>query len=100
MYECKHSNFTYGNFRIFCKVCFFLIMGSSGGEGLSQLYLELVDAYQKRFLPQNGQAAIFKYSPIWKKMRKSFKILSSSFAKGRCIRWKRNPNFLMKKELK
>ena len=29
-------------------------MGSSNGEGLSQLYSELVDAYKKRFIPQNG----------------------------------------------
>ena len=48
-------------------------MGSSDGEGLSQLYLELVDAYKKRFMPQNGQVAVLKCSPIWKKMRKSFK---------------------------
>ena len=51
-------------------------MGSSDGEGLSQLYLELVDAYKKRFMPQNGQVAVLKCSPIWKKMRKRFKILS------------------------
>ena len=51
-------------------------MGSSDGEGLSQLYLELVDAYKKRFMPQNGQVAVSKCSPIWKKMRKRFKILS------------------------
>ena len=29
-------------------------MGSSNGEGLSQLYPELVDAYKKRFIPKNG----------------------------------------------
>ena len=54
-------------------------MGSSDGEGLSQLYLELVDAYKKRFMPQNGQVAVSKCSPIWKKMRKRFKILSELF---------------------
>ena len=27
-------------------------MGSSDGEGLSQLYLELVGNYKKRFMPQ------------------------------------------------
>ena len=48
-------------------------MGSSDGEGLSQLYLQLVNTYQKRFIPQNGQDAVLKFSPIWKKMRKSFK---------------------------
>ena len=42
MYECKHSYFTFWNFKIFCKVWFFLTVGSSNGEGLSQLYLELV----------------------------------------------------------
>ena len=76
MYECKYSNFTFWNFKIFCKVCFFLTMVSSGGEGLSQLYLELVDAYKKRFMPQNGQVAVLKCSPIWKKIRKKFKTLS------------------------
>ena len=29
-------------------------MGSSDGEGLSQLYLELVGAYKEIFMPQNG----------------------------------------------
>ena len=28
-------------------------MGSSNGEGLSQLYLEFVDTYRKWFMPQN-----------------------------------------------
>ena len=49
-------------------------MGSSDGEGLSHLYLELIDAYKKRFMPQNGQVTV-KCSPICNKMRKSFKIL-------------------------
>ena len=49
--------------------------GSSDGEELSELYLELVDAYKKRFMPQNGQVAELKCSPIFKKMRKSFKTL-------------------------
>ena len=51
-------------------------MGSSDGERLSQLYLELVDAYRKKFIPQNGQVAVLKCCLILKKMRKSFKILS------------------------
>ena len=50
--------------RYFVKCVFFLTMVSSGGEGLSQLYLELVDAYKKRFMPQNGQVAVLKCSPI------------------------------------
>ena len=56
--------------RYFVKCDFFLIMGSSDGEGLSQLYLELVDACKKRFMSQNGQVTVLKCSPIWEKMRK------------------------------
>ena len=48
-------------------------MRFSDGEGLSRLYLELVSAYKKRFMPQNGQDDVLKCSPIWKKMRTSFK---------------------------
>ena len=51
-------------------------MGPADGEGLSQLYLELVDTYKKRFMPQNGQVAVLQCSPMRKKMRKSFKALS------------------------
>ena len=64
-------------------------MGSSDGEGLSQLYLELVDAYKKRFMPQNGQVAVLKCSPIWKKARKSFKTLSELKLKFISKAWKR-----------
>ena len=32
-------------------------MGSSEGEGLLQLYLELVDANKKIFMPQNRQSS-------------------------------------------
>ena len=46
-------------------------MGSSGGEGLSQLYLELFDTCKK--MSQKGQVAVLKCSPIWRKMRKGFK---------------------------
>ena len=35
-------------------------MASSDGEGLSQLCLEFVDAFRKRFMPQNGQVAVLK----------------------------------------
>ena len=48
-------------------------MSSSDGERLSQLYLALVDAYKKRFMPQNGKVAVWKCCPICKKMRKGFK---------------------------
>ena len=51
-------------------------MKFSDDEGLSQLYLELVDTYKKRFIPENGQVAALKCSSIWKKMRKGFKTLS------------------------
>ena len=40
-------------------------MGSSEGEGLSQLYLELVDTYKKLLVPQIGQVAVLKCSTIW-----------------------------------
>ena len=39
-----------------------------GREGWNPLELG-----KKRFMPQNGQVAALKCSPIWKKMRKSFK---------------------------
>ena len=39
-------------------------MESSDCEGLSQLHLGLLDAYKKRFMPQNGQVAVLKCSPI------------------------------------
>ena len=50
--------------RYFVK-CVFLTMGSSDGGGLSQLYLELADAFKKRFMLQNGQVAVLKCCPIW-----------------------------------
>ena len=56
-------------------------MGSSDGEGLSQLYLKLVHAYNKRFMLQKGQAAVLKCSTIWKKMRRSFETLSDLILK-------------------
>ena len=48
-------------------------MGSSDGEVLSQLYSELVDVFEKRIIPKNGQVIAYKCIPIWKKMRKNFK---------------------------
>ena len=56
-------------------------MASSDGEGLSRLYLKLVDAYKKRFMPENGRVAVLKCSTIWKKMGKSFKTLSDLILK-------------------
>ena len=50
--------------RYFVSVIFFLTMESTDGERLLQLYLELADAYKKRFMPQNGQAAVLRCSPI------------------------------------
>ena len=84
-------------------------MGFSDGEELSQLYLELVDAYKKRSMPQNGQVALLKCSSIWKKMSKSFKIVYGLKAQVHsqkrnlemgnygCISSKRKPTFLMEK---
>ena len=46
------------------------------------IIIELVGAYKKRFMPQNGQVAVLQCSPIWKKMRKSFKTLSE-FGNGK-----------------
>ena len=64
-------------------------MGSSYGEGLSLLYLELVNGYKKRFMPQNRQVAILKWSQIWKKMRKSFNTLSKLKLEFLPEAWKR-----------
>ena len=75
--------------RYFVKSDFFLTMGSSDGERLSQLYLELVDAYKKRFMPQNRQFAVLKCSSIWKKMKKSFKALSELKLRFIPKAWKR-----------
>ena len=43
------------------------------GKEISQLHQELVNAYKKRFMCENGQVAVVKCSPIWKNMRKDFK---------------------------
>ena len=61
-------------------------MKFADGEGLSQLYLELVG---KRFIPENGQVAALKCSSIWKKMRKGFKALSQLKFKFIPRAWKR-----------
>ena len=64
-------------------------MGSSEGEGLSQVHLELVGVYKKRFMSQNGQVTVLQCSPIWKKMRKKFKTLSELKLKFIPKAWKR-----------
>ena len=33
---------------------------------MSQLHQELINAYKKRFMCENGQVAVVKCSPIWK----------------------------------
>ena len=58
------------------KSCVFLAVVCPDGEGLLLLYLQIADAYTKRFMPQNGQVAILKCSPVWMKMRESLKTLS------------------------
>ena len=40
-------------------------------------------------MPQNGKVAVLKCSPIWKKMRKSFKTLSELKLKFIPKAWKR-----------
>ena len=42
-------------------------MVSSDGEGLSQLYLQLVDAAKQRIMPQDGKVAVLKCPPICRK---------------------------------
>ena len=56
-------NFHFLKFQDILYGVFLSTMGSSDGEGLSQLYLELADAYKKKFMPQNGQVAVLKCSP-------------------------------------
>ena len=97
--ECFHSKFKCVNVNIrishfeisryFAKCDFFLPMVFSDGKGLSQLQLEHVGAYKKRFMPQNGQVAVLQCSPIWKKLRKSFKALSELKLKFIPKAWKR-----------
>ena len=55
--------------RDFLK-CDFLTMGSSDDERLSQLYLELFDAYKKRFMPQNGQFVVLSAVQYARKLEK------------------------------
>ena len=43
------------------------------GKKISQLRQELVNAYKKRFICENGQVAVVKCSPIWKNLKKDFK---------------------------
>ena len=45
------------------------------GKKISQLHQELLNAYKKRFMCENGQGVVVKCSPIRKNMRKDFKTL-------------------------
>ena len=63
-------------------------MRSSDGEGLSQLYLEFIDACKKGFMPQNGQVTLLKCSPISRKIRKSVKTISQVKLKFTLKAWK------------
>ena len=72
-------------------MCSFLTMGSPDGGGLSQLYLELVNAYKNRFTPKSGQVTVLKSPPIWKKMIKGFKTLFELKLKFIPRAWKREP---------
>ena len=71
----KNFEFHVLKFQDIFKVCFFQPWGLQMVKAQLQS-LELADAYKKRFMPQNGQVAVLKCSPTWKKMRKSFKTLS------------------------
>ena len=48
---------------------------SSDRKEVSQLYVDLVDAFKKRFKPKNEQIAMLECSPIWKDLRKRFKTI-------------------------
>ena len=45
---------------------------------------------RKRFMPQDGQVAVLKCSPIWKKIGKGFKTLSELKLKFIPKAWKRD----------
>ena len=82
-------NIRISRFEISRYFVIFFTIGYSDSEGYSELYLELLDAYKKRFMPQNGQVSVLKCCPIWKKMRKSFKILFELMLKFIPKVWKR-----------
>ena len=72
----------YSNVRIYIRIlkeCVFsawswkIAYSDDVDKKISQLHQELVSAYKKIFMCENGQVAFVKYSPIWKNMRKDFK---------------------------
>ena len=88
----------------------FLTRGSSDGEGLSQLYLELADAYKKRFMPQKWSNRRIKKLSNMRKNETVLKhpglklkfITEKTLANGKLwlYQLERKPTFLMEKELK
>ena len=50
-----------------------MVSSDDVGKKISQLHQELVNAYKKRLMCENGQAAVVKCSAIWKNFRKDFK---------------------------
>ena len=72
----------YSNVRIYIRMlkeclfstCSWKVASSDDvDKKISQLHQELVNAYKKRFMRENGQVAVVKCSPIWKIVRKDFK---------------------------
>ena len=63
------------------------------GKKISQLHQELVNAYKKRFVCENGQVAAVKCSPIWKNMRKDLKTFPElkSQVHSQIEAWKQEP---------
>ena len=54
------------------STCSLKMASSDVSKRTSQLQQELVNAYKKRFMCENGQVAVVKCSPIWKNMRRGF----------------------------
>ena len=48
---------------------------SLDSKEVSQLYVDLVDDFKKRFKPKNEQIAMLECSPIWKDLRKRFRTI-------------------------
>ena len=55
------------------EMCFQYMLLKNVGKKISQLCQELVNAYKKRFICENGQVAVVRCSPIWKNLKKDLK---------------------------
>ena len=65
-------------------------MGSSDGEGLLQLYLELVDVFKKKIYASRWTSRHIKVLSSIEKLRKSFKTLSELKLKFIPKAWQRD----------